>query len=85
MLVPVPEQGAEPGGTAMDTTNKPSDVIANQLRAAPTLQQHKALKWCKLRRDSDISQASRTTATAQSGRADVKGKSQSYKLVMTVP
>ena len=69
----------------MDTTNKPSDVIANQLRAAPTLQQHKALKWCKLRRDSGTSQASRTTAMAPSGRADVKAESHSYKLVIRVP
>jgi len=51
----------------MGAPNKPSDVITFRLRAAPTLQQHKTLMWCKLLRDSYIAQASRTTAMAQSG------------------
>jgi len=48
MYVSVPEPGAEPGGTAMGAQNKPSDVVTFRLRAAPTLQQRKALMWCKL-------------------------------------
>ena len=65
MFVSAPEPGAEPGGTAMGVKNKPTDVITFRLRAAPTLQQHITLMWCKLLRDSYITQASRTTAMAQ--------------------
>ncbi len=49
----------------MGVKNKPTDVITFRLRAAPTLQQHITLMWCKLLRDSYITQASRTTAMAQ--------------------
>jgi len=49
----------------MGARNKPTDVITFRLRAAPTLQQHKTLMWCKLLRDSYIAQASRTTAMSQ--------------------
>ena len=65
MSVSVPEPGAELGGTAMGAQNKPTDVITFRLRAAPTLQQHITLMWCKLLRDSYIAQASRITARAQ--------------------
>ncbi len=57
----------------MSAQNKPSNVITFRLRAAPTLQQHKSLSWRKLLRDSYISQASRTTAMAQSGSRRCEG------------
>jgi len=65
----------EPGGTAMGAQNKPANVIKFRLRAAPTLQQHKNLIWCKLLRVSYIHKRAKQRPWPRQGRADVKAAS----------